>query len=86
MKSYIFRVELVHEDDGRWSAIVPALPGCAVWAYSADEALAAVDEATQLYVEDLLESGDPVPIDDVPSGMEGPAVLVRAGMSLAGSQ
>ena len=76
MKSYVFRVELVHEEDGRWSAIVPALPGCAVWGYSVEEALQAVDEAAKMYVDYLLENGEPVPLDEVKSGADGAAVAV----------
>jgi predicted RNase H-like HicB family nuclease len=86
MKSYVFRVDLVHEDDGRWSAIVPALPGCAVWGYTADEALEAIDEATKMYVEVLIEDGESVPLDEFKSGSEGPAVLVLADRPLAKSQ
>jgi hypothetical protein len=29
LKTYILPVEIEQEDDGRWSAEVPALPGCA---------------------------------------------------------
>ena len=31
LKSYIFRVEIEQEEDGRWSAEIPLLPGCATW-------------------------------------------------------
>jgi hypothetical protein len=41
LKTYILPVEIEEEDDGRWSAEVTALPGCAVWAYSKEEALKA---------------------------------------------
>jgi predicted RNase H-like HicB family nuclease len=61
MKSYIFRIELDREDDGRWSAVVPALPGCAAWGHTAEEALSAVREAADAYVEVLIEDGRPVP-------------------------
>ena len=37
MKSYV--VELEQDDDGRWGAEIPSLPGCAVWGYTRDEAL-----------------------------------------------
>ena len=42
MKSYIFEVELAEEEDGRWSAVVPDLPGCATWGYTAAEAMEAL--------------------------------------------
>jgi hypothetical protein len=45
MKSYVFRVELVQEEDGRWSAGIPALPGCATWGYTREEALHNIHDA-----------------------------------------
>jgi predicted RNase H-like HicB family nuclease len=83
MKSYVFRVELEEEEDGRWSAVVPALPGCATWGYTAEEALEALEEAAQLYVDVLIEDGAPVPLDDQVSQsvIEGPAVLVTVDSS-----
>ena len=37
MKSYVFQVELAHEDDGRWSTWIDVLPGCAAWGYTKEE-------------------------------------------------
>jgi len=34
LKSYIFRAEIEQEEDGRWSAEIPLLPGCATWGYT----------------------------------------------------
>ena len=45
MKTYILQVNLQEEDDGRWSGWVEALPGCAAWGQSRQEALHAVQEA-----------------------------------------
>jgi predicted RNase H-like HicB family nuclease len=83
VKSYVYRVELEEEEDGRWSAVVPALPGCATWGYTAEEALEALQEAAQLYVDVLIEDGSPIPLDDQVSQsvIEGPAVLVAADSS-----
>ncbi len=61
MKTYIFRVEIEQEEDGRWSAWVEALPGCAVWGYTKEEALQAMRDATQAYIEVMLEQGQPIP-------------------------
>ena len=58
MRTYIFRVEIEQEEDGRWSAEVPTLPGCATWGYTKDEALRSIQEATRLYIDSLLEHGD----------------------------
>ena len=41
MKTYIFRIEL-EEEDGVWTAVVPALPGCNAWANTKEEALTAI--------------------------------------------
>ena len=36
---------------------IPALPGCATWGYTAEEALEALQEAAQAYLEDMVEGG-----------------------------
>lgn len=76
MKTYIFRVEIEQEEDGRWSAEVPTLPGCATWGHTKGEALQSIREATELYVESLLAHGEPVPTDAPKEVMEEPAVAV----------
>jgi len=58
MKTYIFEVELHREEDGRWSAWIEALPGCAAWGHNREEALAAIKDAAEAYVEDMLEVGE----------------------------
>ena len=65
MKTYIFEVELHQEEDGRWSAWIEALPGCAAWGYSREEALAAIKDAAEAYVEDMLDAGEEVPKEGV---------------------
>ena len=63
--TYTFKVSLQEEDDGRWSAWIDSLPGCAAWGYTRDEALEALREGTALFVECMLEYGEPVPNDEV---------------------
>ncbi len=58
MKTYVFNVEVEQDEDGRWGAGIPALPGCATWGYTAEEALEALQGATQAYLEDMVEAGD----------------------------
>lgn len=58
MKTYVFNVEIEQDEDGRWGAGIPALPGCATWGYTAEEALEALQEAAQAYLEDMVEAGD----------------------------
>ena len=61
MKTYIFKVEFEQDEDGRWSADIPTLPGCATWGYTKEEALEALKEAAQAYLEVLFEDGRPLP-------------------------
>jgi predicted RNase H-like HicB family nuclease len=61
MKTYIFSLELEQEEDGRWSAWVEALPGCAVWGYTKEEAIEALKDTAQAYVEILLDRGGAIP-------------------------
>ena len=76
MKTYIFSVEIEREDDGRWSAEVPTLPGCATRGHTKEEALQSIREATELYIGSLLAHGEPVPTDAPKEIMEEPAVAV----------
>ena len=62
MKSYVFKVE-VEQEDGRWVAEVPSLPGCATEGDTREEAIEALREATQAYLEVLIEHNDPLPVD-----------------------
>ena len=60
MKTYVFRVE-VEDEDGRWVAEVPSLPGCATEGDTKEEALQALQEVAQAYIEVMNEHGDPLP-------------------------
>jgi len=53
VKSYVFQVELVREDNGRWSAGVPSLPGCATWGNTKEEALQNLHDGVELYIRDI---------------------------------
>jgi predicted RNase H-like HicB family nuclease len=59
-----FNIRLIPEDDGRWTAEVPALPGCATWGSTRDQAIERITEAIELYLEVLIEEGKQVPDDD----------------------
>ncbi len=63
MKTYVLSVELQQEDDGRWSVWVPALPGLTSWGHTREEALRNIQDAAEAYVEDMLEAGEPVPVE-----------------------
>ena len=61
MKTYVFQVDIEPEDDGRWSAVVPELPGCNAWGYSKEETLVAIRDNAEMCLEVLIEFGDPMP-------------------------
>jgi len=77
MKTYIYPIEVEQEEDGRWSAVVPSLPGCATWGHTQQEAVKALQEAIEAYITTLRESGRPVP-QPPPNGevIESPALAV----------
>jgi predicted RNase H-like HicB family nuclease len=56
-----YTVILEQEADGGFVASVPALPGCVTQGDSREEVLSNVREAIELYIEDCLDAGDPVP-------------------------
>lgn len=78
MNTYVFEVEVEQEEDGRWSAVVPALKGCATWGYTKEEALKSIREATQAYIETLIEDGKRVPVEkkEIKIPIHAPAVAV----------
>lgn len=45
-----------------FGAYVPDLPGCVAVADTRDEALRLIREAIELHIEDLKQSGQPVPL------------------------
>ena len=61
MKSYILKVELEQDEDGRWNAVVPALEGCYTWGNTREEALDYIQDAARCCIEEMLEQGEPVP-------------------------
>ncbi len=67
MKSYIFEL-MIEEDkfekgDKAFHAFCPALKGCHSWGHTYEEALSNIQEAVELYIEDLKEAGEEIPSD-----------------------
>lgn len=56
-----YTVILEQDPDGGFVAIVPALPGCVSQGKTRAEVMANIREAAELYIEDCLAAGDPVP-------------------------
>jgi antitoxin HicB len=63
IKNRTYRIVLRKEEDGNYTAIVPALPGCITWGETVDHAIEMAREAIVAYVDVLKEEGEPVPDD-----------------------
>ena len=58
-----YTVILEREADGGYIATVPALPGCVSQGDTRDEVTRNIREAADLYIEDCIAAGDPVPTE-----------------------
>jgi antitoxin HicB len=56
-----YTVVLIPEEQGGYSAEVPALPGCYSQGETKDEAISMVKEAIELYLESCKAHGEPIP-------------------------
>lgn len=61
MQTLNYRIRLLKEDDGGYTVIVPALPGCVTFGETIDDALSMAKEAIEGYIETLNELGKEVP-------------------------
>jgi predicted RNase H-like HicB family nuclease len=57
-------VSLEREDDGRWIAEVPELPGVLVYGKTQDDAIAKVKALSLRVLADRIDHGEPVPETD----------------------
>ncbi len=76
MRSYVFNVELVHETDGRWSAGIAALSGCATWGNTREEALRNIQDAAEAYIRAATKVGRKVPTGAAVRVSDEPVVAV----------
>ncbi|NBC10631.1 MAG: type II toxin-antitoxin system HicB family antitoxin [Planctomycetes bacterium] len=56
-----FPVEVEQEEDGRWLADVPDLPGVMIYAESRDAAISKVQALALRVLAEKIEHGEPVP-------------------------
>jgi predicted RNase H-like HicB family nuclease len=54
-------IEVEQEDDGRWLAEVPDIPGVLAYGQTRDEAIERVQALTLRVLADRLDHGEPVP-------------------------
>lgn len=59
-----YTVVLQKENDGGYVATVPSLPGCVSQGDSREEILKNIEEAIELYIEDVRAAGDPLPVEE----------------------
>ncbi|MBX3402014.1 MAG: type II toxin-antitoxin system HicB family antitoxin [Phycisphaeraceae bacterium] len=57
-----FRVVIEQDEDGKFIATAPSLPGCMSQGDSREEAMRNIADAIQGYLESLDKSGDPIPM------------------------
>ena len=58
-----YAVILEQESDGGYVANIPALPGCVSQGDTREEVMANILEAAEVYIEDCIQAGDPVPTE-----------------------
>jgi antitoxin HicB len=61
VEEHQFEVVLEHYPDGRYYIYCPSLKGCRTWGHSKEEALEYMQEALELFIEDLIADGKPIP-------------------------
>jgi predicted RNase H-like HicB family nuclease len=59
-----YTVILQKEDDSGYVVTVPVLPGCVSQGDTREEALQNIQEAIELYVEDVRAAGESIPVED----------------------
>ncbi|HWY77002.1 MAG TPA: type II toxin-antitoxin system HicB family antitoxin [Verrucomicrobiae bacterium] len=58
-----YTVVLQRESDGGYVAAVPVLPGCVSQGDTRVEVLKNIEEAIELYLEDIRETGEVIPVE-----------------------
>lgn len=56
-----FRVHIEQDEDGKFVASCPTLPGCLSEGNTRDEAIRNIHDAIEGYLESLRKHGDPIP-------------------------
>jgi len=60
-KSYSYQINLVPEEAGGYTVLVPLLPGCVSYGKTIEEATANAREAIELHLENLADHKLPIP-------------------------
>jgi predicted RNase H-like HicB family nuclease len=73
-QSFLYDVQFALQSNGLWIAWIAALPGCAAWGASQDDALAMLTQTTRAYLRMLRDKGVQVP--DSVATVNAPVVAV----------
>jgi predicted RNase H-like HicB family nuclease len=76
-----YRVQLIPEQEGGFTVMIPDLPGCISQGESAEEALANIQDAKKLWLEVAYQHGDSIPLPASEEGYSG-KVLLRMPITL----
>jgi predicted RNase H-like HicB family nuclease len=60
-EAFNLKVQFSREDDGRWIADIPALPGVTVYGRTRKQAMASAEALALRVIADRLEHGEAVP-------------------------
>lgn len=63
MREFDFAVVIQREDDGRFTAYCPSLPGCYTQGDSEDETRTMIQDAIRLHIEDHVANNLPLQFD-----------------------
>jgi antitoxin HicB len=61
---YRYNIMLRPEPEGRYTILVPALPGCVTYGRTVDEAREMAKDVISGYIASLRKHKDPIPTDD----------------------
>jgi len=64
MRILSYRITLRKEPEGRYTVLVPALPGCVTYGKTVEEAIEMAKDAINGYIESLIEDGEAIPIEE----------------------
>jgi len=59
---YSYQINLIPDEEGGYTVVVPLLPGCVSYGATIEEATAKVRKAIQLHLENLAAHDQPIPL------------------------
>jgi predicted RNase H-like HicB family nuclease len=61
-KEYSYQINLIPDEEGGYTVVVPLLPGCVSYGATIEDATTNVREAIQLHLENLAAHNEPIPL------------------------